>query len=784
MTTSRKHTHDTMPESFVSRLSSRLSFEPTTECSLCYESTPFVSVGTCGHAQVCWLCCLRLRWIIKDTNCAICKEQLTTVDILRVGAAAPQTPKSILKGVAFHDDVVLKEAIRLTSYICPYPCGDSPNGVFDFKSLGDLQTHLKRDHDLAVYCSICLDHRQYFLPEQIVYSSASLTLHTKEEHPACDFCGRDSKFYSIDELLAHMNQAHFKCIVCDRLDHRNEYYANFDALDRHFEESHFRCEYPECREQRFVVFADDEDLRLHWLEKHGRGRSIGLAGSTFGAKSTKKLRNRQTQATYNSVVHFRGPRVPSQAPFERQIGLDRYPDLPAGRHYDKRVHANIVRQSTVKGWMDRLGRSLEKAVVLTPQSEGYKAANIEFLKKLEAVLAPGDVKVLKTMSVDYTQRKISEQSYITNVRGLVKDDNAAVDVVTDLIRLMPDAGRRGDLLRFVHSSDSGGKIVPGSRAVVPKPVITGTSVDMPDTLFEAGSKKPCLIHALHAIVSADTATGAPVVASKDMPQSILSAMENKINSLDRIQLSTLSEMRTHFLTLSEGRVQGVSWTHADAVLSLRPLLYRLMQVPETHRSRERELIASGWRQFAESTRQVLEKFNKTELFWIKAYVALSVLRLSSMGHLESSKRVDFPSLPLSAYFPGSDPSPAPVVHAPTRADFPVGLPAMQAPVSLIPGARPSLWQNASVAMREEAFPELEPGVPLSRPEVNRPWNCPRCTFHNTRLLSAQCEICGFDKPPPGEATMSTPDESVAPSRQRRIKQRIVLSSSTQRDYTR
>lgn len=773
------------PMTFEDRIVSRLTKATTKECSLCYEATGYVSKGACGHCEICWICCLRLRLILKDKSCAICKEELQTVSIVPADARESESVVGSIGDVAFTNIQVLKEAQRLTSYVCPYPCGDSE--AFDFKTLGDLQTHLKRDHFTALFCSICVDYRQCFLPEQVLYSPASLTQHNKKEHPNCDFCSKDRRFYSFDELVGHLNQAHFKCIVCDRLDHRNEYYANFDSLDRHFAEAHYRCEYPECREQRFVVFGDEEDLRLHWLEKHGRGRSVALSGGSSGINTVgKRTRNKLPRSIHNTVVNFRGPKVPASPahtdPVSNEIA-ERYAPNPAGRSYDKRVHANVI-PSVSPSWKAQLGECLTRAHFLTTADEDYKSENISFLKKLTSKQL--NLQKLKQLSVDFTQAHLFCDKFLDNVNEVCAQHT--VEVLTDLIRLMPDLKRRTDLVNHIRQLSFEAKPAKSvAPSVKQSHAPSEPAVEMPDTLFEAGSTKPCLIQALHAILSnADT----QVVASKDLPQSTLSAMENKIHGLDRIQLTTLAEMRNHLLTLAEGRVSNASWTASDSILALRPLLYRLMLVPDSHKSRQSELIKSGWIQFVETAMGTISKFNKIELLWMKAYVALSVLRLSTMGPLDRSKRMDFPSLPMSAYMPGSAPTSivaeSPVVRAPTRSDFPVGLPIGQQTFHLVPNVSGRQWRNSREALHEDAFPELEAVAPPAfTANPSRPWNCPRCTFLNTLILC--CEICGHDRP--ALTATESPQPSVssvgsAVARPKRTRQKIILSSSTQRDYTR
>lgn len=39
----------------------------------------YVAVGHCGHHSICWLCALRLRWLLNDRSCPMCKEELDTL---------------------------------------------------------------------------------------------------------------------------------------------------------------------------------------------------------------------------------------------------------------------------------------------------------------------------------------------------------------------------------------------------------------------------------------------------------------------------------------------------------------------------------------------------------------------------------------------------------------------------------------------------------------------------------------------------------------------------------
>ena len=716
-----------MAEPFVERIHRVLNGASTVDCSLCYEPTSFVGLGKCGHAEVCWLCVVRLRWICKDEACAICKHPLDTVEIVSVDGNSPADGlTTLLDGVRVPNASLLPEAVRLRSYICPFPCGDAST-TFHFKSLRDLQTHLKRDHDGLVFCAICLDNRQCFLPEQTLYSPGALTNHLKADHAGCDFC-RGEKFYSTDELLAHMQMEHFKCVVCERLDYRNEYYANFETLNTHSTESHFPCDYPECREQRFVVFMDEDELRLHGTEKHGRPLAMG--SNSIALASRKRMQNKIPQI--NSQVHFRGAK--GNHAFRPPVLPDRYLDLPNGRVYDKRVHADIVRREDANVFARRTFVCLEKISNLN--SSEYVKANNAFLLKLQSQLALGEVDDLKTNAKNFRLGQLTPSAFIGKCQRTLGRVEDGTQLLAELISLMPDLEKKKSLMEFLNS-----KKETKQAATIPRIPAALPNTPMPTNLFETPNK-PSLVHALSALVE-DKA---------NLAQVTLNAMECKINGLDRIQLATLSEMRNHLLTLGEH-----SWTHTDEILSLRPLLYRLLRIPDTHKYRERELVRIGWAQFVNSAKTVLGKFSSDERGWIKAYISLCELRLGTIGPL-ASRRSDFPPMIVN---------PAPRPAAPTKTDFPNMLPRQSVPVTL--GVRG--WQNAP--LRDEAFPNLPVAIPAIRDPT---WACPRCTFLNTRGTS--CEICGKERP-------EQPVSSIPPSlRPKKNKHKLILSSSSHRDYNR
>ena len=45
------------------------------ECAICAEPLLFPAIGKCGHRDMCGLCSVRMRIILKDNNCPMCKTE-------------------------------------------------------------------------------------------------------------------------------------------------------------------------------------------------------------------------------------------------------------------------------------------------------------------------------------------------------------------------------------------------------------------------------------------------------------------------------------------------------------------------------------------------------------------------------------------------------------------------------------------------------------------------------------------------------------------------------------
>lgn len=62
---------------------SSIQIKDLEHCILCFDDLYFVSLGRCDHKNVCNTCSLRLRLILEDEQCPICKTELDEILITK-----------------------------------------------------------------------------------------------------------------------------------------------------------------------------------------------------------------------------------------------------------------------------------------------------------------------------------------------------------------------------------------------------------------------------------------------------------------------------------------------------------------------------------------------------------------------------------------------------------------------------------------------------------------------------------------------------------------------------
>ncbi|XP_057871285.2 uncharacterized protein LOC131077755 [Cryptomeria japonica] len=284
-------------------------------CAVCAEPLEWLAYGPCGHSEVCSTCTARLRFILDDKCCCICKQECPTVFVTK---ALGDYTKSIKDFIAlsagandgkvgdnwFHSDTqayfddeqhykMIKAMCRLSCSVCEKNSlpKDSGNELQkrdrEFKHIDQLRRHLYHVHKLSM-CNLCLEGRKVFVGEQKLYTRAQLDRHLSKGdsevdgseierggfmgHPICGFCRK--RFYGDNELYMHMQTEHYTCHICQRSRPGHyDYYQNYNALEAHFSQDHFLCENPDCLAKKFIVFSSESELKRHNASEHAGNMS-------------------------------------------------------------------------------------------------------------------------------------------------------------------------------------------------------------------------------------------------------------------------------------------------------------------------------------------------------------------------------------------------------------------------------------------------------------------------------------------------------------------------------
>ncbi|EKX32395.1 hypothetical protein GUITHDRAFT_148660 [Guillardia theta CCMP2712] len=262
-------------------------------CLVCCEPLEHIAIGACNHRAVCALCSVRMRQLVGDLNCILCKQQLEQViitsdktrsfddfpmwgDICRVDGRDLSFDEP--SQAFFHDLQALDRISSLRSFACG-KCPPPPSrGSFVAKDKKELKSHMQSFHGVT-FCDLCLEHRKVFVQEHELLDKHQLRVHEREGdqeqhggafkgHPLCEFCM--ARYYDDGGLWGHLRQDHFQCFLCDRVlsSLNSEFYRDYPELEHHFRSSHFLCEEPECLSHKFVAFSTHEELQAHHAAHH------------------------------------------------------------------------------------------------------------------------------------------------------------------------------------------------------------------------------------------------------------------------------------------------------------------------------------------------------------------------------------------------------------------------------------------------------------------------------------------------------------------------------------
>ncbi|CAN1762592.1 E3 ubiquitin-protein ligase hel2 [Linum perenne] len=270
-------------------------------CAVCADTLEWVSYGACGHRDVCSTCVARLRFIIQDRRCCICKTESDVVFVTKAlgdytrmindFSVLPSEPREGRVGSywyhedtqAFFDDAEHYKMVKAMCRLSCSVCDKAEDETNDVRNIEHLKGHLFHKHKL-VMCSLCLEGRKVFICEQKLYTRSQLSQHiitgdsevdgSESErggfmgHPMCEFC--KTPFYGENELYSHMSRDHYTCHICQRQHPgQYEYYRNYEDLEMHFGRDHFLCEDESCLAKKFVVFQSEAELKRHNTIEHG-----------------------------------------------------------------------------------------------------------------------------------------------------------------------------------------------------------------------------------------------------------------------------------------------------------------------------------------------------------------------------------------------------------------------------------------------------------------------------------------------------------------------------------
>ncbi|KAJ8623522.1 hypothetical protein MRB53_032051 [Persea americana] len=348
-------------------------------CAVCAESLEWVAYGSCGHREVCSTCVVRLRFVLDDRHCCLCKVESATVFVTK---ALGDYTRMINDFSVFPSDATEG---RVGSYCICDKFGEEEgnDGIkrrSKFKSIEQLKSHLYHRHRMFM-CSLCLEGRKIFICEQKLYTRAQLNQHINTGdsevdgneserggfmgHPMCEFCR--NPFYGDNELYLHMSTEHYTCHICQRQHPgQYEYYKNYDDLEIHFRQEHFLCENEACLAKKFIVFQSESEMKRHNAIEHGGHMSRSKRNAALQIPTSFRYRRSNEQDRHRGRGRGSHPESSAdqlllaiQASFETATADNSTRDSSSGGHLDDDKETSEI----------DLGMSLLESLTIAPDSE-------------------------------------------------------------------------------------------------------------------------------------------------------------------------------------------------------------------------------------------------------------------------------------------------------------------------------------------------------------------------------------------------------------------------------
>jgi hypothetical protein len=293
-------------------------------CLVCYSPTLFTTRGItpCNHDTICASCHLRLRSLLNDKRCPICKAENDTIiidsdvdpninehksfeqyerwgDDLGPNFLYREDVQMFFPVAYYHQEVVSLFSLQCSVMACNYGKVDDSSNSTSTVTLKGLNHHLAAAHSMSL-CQLCVENKRDFISRLPRFTSYQYKEHCKygdeisntssnknrkssdhKGHPLCQFCA-PKRFYDLTGLHEHLNKDHYKCHVCEKIGVQNQFFRDYHKLNLHFDSEHYLCHHPDCLAARFVVFQNDIDLIAHERDIHnvitrgGTGRSTKI----------------------------------------------------------------------------------------------------------------------------------------------------------------------------------------------------------------------------------------------------------------------------------------------------------------------------------------------------------------------------------------------------------------------------------------------------------------------------------------------------------------------------
>lgn len=193
-------------------------------CILCSrDDQKYYGISECSH-MFCYLCSLRMRWVLKKPICPLCKMNMGILFIVQEKDAnyevllnnKDKMIKYPTDSVYYYNKNTEIVIDNLISYIC-----QNSKCFLNCTNLSELEKHLRDFHN-RFFCQFCLKTKMLFITEHTTYSFSELQNHFENGdkniggdikwHPKCSFCKQ--RFYDEYHLLSHLSKIHMNCHLC------------------------------------------------------------------------------------------------------------------------------------------------------------------------------------------------------------------------------------------------------------------------------------------------------------------------------------------------------------------------------------------------------------------------------------------------------------------------------------------------------------------------------------------------------------------------------------------